>query len=394
MVLAPVTATIVTGLYRASVLKAGILALLSLVYVAWSWQGMRDPVHFLFGKPGTRPPSAANPRVSVGNVIYFVVQLGLAGLICHQSFSGRERPIAWLVLLPPVAHSVILLRGWGVAVVSASSLALFVFTVVSHFGWAMVPNALLAFPFALVFTLVFTLLAVSSERAREEVERLAGDLAKANGKLREYAVQAEELAATRERNRLAGEIHDNLGHYLTVVNVQLEAARALRHRDPDRSTAALDKAQSLTLEGLREIRHSVSALRASPLDNRSLPEALRRIVEENCAAGLVAKMEVLGEPRRLSPQAELTLYRAGQEGLTNVRKHAQTTHARLELDFREAAKVVLSVSDKGVGMTAATPGAVGFGLLGLRERAQLLGAEVRVRSVPNQGFTMEVEVPG
>jgi len=176
--------------------------------------------------------------------------------------------------------------------------------------------------------------------------------------------------------------------------VQLEAARALRERDPLGAQQALDKAQTLTQEGLRQIRSSVAALRSSPLDRRSLPEALRQVVEESRSAGLAAALEVRGQPRPLTPPAELTLYRAGQEGLTNARKHARARSVCLQLDFQSPAKVLLTVTDDGLGM--ANPGATptGFGLLGLRERAQLLGGCVSVRTAPNHGFTLEVEVPG
>jgi signal transduction histidine kinase len=271
---------------------------------------------------------------------------------------------------------------------------LLVGNVVRWHGWHLVPTASLAFAFAVLFTLVFTLLAVSSERSRWEVQRLAGELSEANRKLRAYAVQAEELAATRERNRLAREIHDSLGHYLTVVNVQIEAARALQERDPTRMRDALAKAQSLTQEGLREIRGSVAALRASPLDNKPLAAALQQFVDESRAAGLAVELQVLGEARALSPQAALTLYRAGQEGLTNVRKHAQATAVRLALDYREAANVCLSVSDNGTGAANGADTATGFGLLGLRERTQLLGGTVRVQTAPGAGFALEVEIPG
>jgi len=193
---------------------------------------------------------------------------------------------------------------------------------------------------------------------------------------------------------VAGEIHDSLGHYLTVVNVQLEAARALQPGDPAGAAAAVAKAQALTREGLQEVRRSVSALRASPLDNRSLAEALRRLVEENREAGLQTEVETAGEARRLPQPAELTLYRAAQEGLTNVRKHARTAHARLLLDFRQASLVRVTVSDQGAGAVAGDSDKAGFGLLGLRERAQLLGGRVRVWTEPGQGFTLEVEVPG
>jgi signal transduction histidine kinase len=252
----------------------------------------------------------------------------------------------------------------------------------------------LEFSYAVLFTLVLTTLAVSSERARGEVERLAGELSAANEKLRAYAVQAEELAATRERNRLAREVHDSLGHYLTVVNVQIEAARALRERDPARTWDALDQAQALTQQGLQDIRRSVAALRASPLDDQPLAQVLHEVVNRSCATGLAAELQVWGEARALSPQARLALYRAGQEGLTNVRKHARVAEARLALDFRAPAKVSLSVTDKGAGADLATATAGGFGLLGLRERVQLLGGAVRVQTAPGAGFFLEVEVPG
>lgn len=102
----------------------------------------------------------------------------------------------------------------------------------------------------MLFTLVFTSLAGSAETARNEVQRLAGQLGEANTQLREYAAQVEELAATRERNRLARELHDTLGHCLTVVNMQIQAARALSNRDAAHAQAAMEKAQALTEEGL------------------------------------------------------------------------------------------------------------------------------------------------
>jgi signal transduction histidine kinase len=285
--------------------------------------------------------------------------------------------------------------------VAIVSTALFAANIALTHGWPMVLSATLAFCFAVMFTLIFTVLAVNAERSRGEVQKLADELAAANRKLREYAVEAEELAATRERNRLAREIHDSLGHYLTVVNVQIEAARAVQPRDPVRARDALDKAQSLTQEGLKEIRRSVAALRAMPLDNTSLPMALRQVADETVAAGIQVQFELVGLPRELSPAAELTLYRAAQEGLTNVRKHSGATASKLVLDFSAGEKVRLVISDDGRG--AAVGQKDGFGLLGLRERAQLLGGELRAGSVRSSretsagfasGFTLELEVPG
>lgn len=393
LVMAAVSGAAVMGFSKLSALHLTALALAGLSYIAWNLLGTRGVVRSVLWDREEAPPYPLQmPRWQA--VAYFGVQLTLAGLVYYLGDSGKSPTLVWLALLPPVAYGVFLLERRGVVVISALTLGLFALNVLRWHGWGGLPYGLVAFSFAMLFTLVFTLLAVSSEKSRGEVQRLAGALGEANRKLREYAVQAEELAVTRERNRLAREIHDTLGHYLTVVNVQLEAARAVHEHDPVRARAALDKAQSLTQEGLQEIRRSVATLRASPLDNRSLADALPQIVAENCAAGLTVELLVVGVARSLSPPAELTLYRAAQEGLTNVRKHAPASRATLRLDFERPARACLSVSDDGPG---APPDAVnqnGFGLLGLRERAQLLGGAVRIRTAPGQGFNLEVEVPG
>jgi signal transduction histidine kinase len=102
--------------------------------------------------------------------------------------------------------------------------------------------------------------AVREQRGRAEVQRLADELGVANRQLREYAGQVEELAAARERNRMAREIHDTLGHYLTAVNMQLEAARALLATDPEKAADGMSKALALTHEGLADVRRSVATL--------------------------------------------------------------------------------------------------------------------------------------
>ena len=394
LVLAAVAGPIAIDFRRFTLVEMLTLALAGLALVAWSLVGIRQPVTRLLCEGSQVAPVNWAPGGAAQRLGYFTVQLGLAALVFYVGDRGRLTNLVWLVLLPPIAHSVILLRRGGVVAVCLVTVSVLVASVVRWHGWPLVPMALVAYGFAVLFTLVFTGLAVSSERSREVVQGLAADLAEANRKLREYAMQVEELAATRERNRVAREIHDSLGHYLTVVNVQIEAARAVQGQDPARALEALAKAQALTQEGLREIRRSVAALRASPLDDRSLPDALRQVVAESQAEGLAMEMEVLGAARNLPPRAELTLYRAGQEAATNIRKHSKASRAKLTLDFARPGLVRLAVADNGVGANgdAGTPS--GFGLMGIRERAQLLGGAVRVRATPGAGFTLEVEVPG
>lgn len=387
LVAVAITGTIINGAKVFSSVEILGLALVGAVFLTLSLWGSLPAIRAALAPA----PNVSYPREHVWRIrAYFFVQLALAMLIFRLASPSRSMGTLWLILLVPIGQSVLLLSRWGIGLVCLASTTIFTVSL-DWFGWRSVVEPVVSFLFAIIFTLVFAQIAVSAERALGDVERLATELEEANRKLREYAVQAEELAATRERNRLAREIHDSLGHYLTVVNVQIEAARVMLDPDRNRALESLGKAQSLTQDGLNEIRRSVASLRASPLDNKSLTEALRTFVAENQAAGIATEMQVLGECRPLSPQAELTLYRAGQEALTNTRKHSKARSTRLLLDFGDAAKVKLSVTDDGAGSDNSTGG---FGLLGLRERAQLLNGAVRVRTAPGKGFHLEIEVPG
>ena len=240
--------------------------------------------------------------------------------------------------------------------------------------------------FATVFGAVLTALIVREQQARDQ-------LAEAHAQLRGYAAQAEQLATTQERNRLARDIHDGLGHHLTVVQMQLRAARAVLSSDTARTEALLTKAQRQAEDALAEVRRSVSALR-EPRATRPLPDGLKELAAESSAAGVPTALEVVGAVRTLPAEAEEALYRTTQEGLTNVRKHAEATHARVVLDYRDAARVAVEVRDDGAGAEPATTTAQGFGLLGLQERAARLGGRLTVDAAPGRGMTVRVEVPG
>jgi len=226
-------------------------------------------------------------------------------------------------------------------------------------------------------------LIMSEERAHELLNE-------SNRKLTEYAAQVEELATSKERNRLAREIHDSIGHYLTAVNMQIEAARAVMQTDPARAQQALAKAQTLTKEGLAEIRRSVSALRINPMETRPLHEAIELLVEEHRASGLDVNYRIEGTIRPVSAQVEITLYRIAQEGLTNIRKHARATHADLLLNYQDEQHFNLKITDNGAGSTGK---GTGFGLLGIQERLKLLGGSLSIQTGEGQGFALLVEIP-
>jgi signal transduction histidine kinase len=241
---------------------------------------------------------------------------------------------------------------------------------------------------AVAFAAVVTKLLVREQQARRE-------LAHAHYQLQEYAVQAERLAAVQERNRVARDIHDGLGHVLTVVQMQIKAARAVLGTDAAQADAVLAKAQQQAEQALREVRRSVAALRERQ-PSAPLPEALRALTDEASAAGVRTELGVTGPARPLPAEAEESLFRAAQEGLTNVRKHAQATRAQVMLDYSQPAAVRLEISDDGAGVTTdgRPSGAGGFGLLGIGERAAQLGGRMSMESAPGQGSTLTVVVPG
>lgn len=375
--------------YPAPTLAAFLAA--DVLYVWWNIMGTRGLVTLVLWDGNEAPPLALR-RPKCGVPFFFMVQMGLATFIYCLADHGRFPNLTWLVLLPPVAYAVFILEWRGIATISLLMLLTVALSIHRRNGWAIAGYAALAFSFAVLFTIVFSMLAVQAEKARNEVQRLAAELREANRRLREYAVQAEELSATRERNRIAREIHDSLGHFLTVANVQIEAARALAPTDPGRAREATGKAQAFIQEGLQDIRRSVAALRSSPLDQKSLIQALPELLGATGADSLAAELVVLGTVRSLPSPVELSLYRAAQEGLTNARKHSNAKHAWVTLDFQNEHSVTLSVQDDGIG-AASGPDQSGFGLRGLRERAQLLGGSLNTRTAANTGFLLKFEVP-
>jgi signal transduction histidine kinase len=320
------------------------------------------------------------------NLIYFSVQIVLVFGIGWTLGPGGN----WLMSLPLAAVAVDRLSPRGRWPVYLGIVASFVLPIMRYSNLETALMNGLVISVALFFSVLVTQMRLNEQHARENAERLTRDLEAANRQLAEYASQAEELAATQERNRLAREIHDNLGHYLTIVNVQLEAARVTLDSDPARALDALTKAQDLAKKGLNSVRESVAALRVSPVENRPLGDAISELVTESQATGILTEFHLLGESRPVESKSALALYRAAQEGLTNVRKHARASRADVTLDFSQPDSIRLTVLDDGAG---ASDTSRGFGLIGIRERVHLLGGEFKVETQVGKGFQLEVSVP-
>src|SRR5215510_11151777 len=316
----------------------------------------------------------------VMHVGYFLIQLSLATILTlkHESVRGFS-----IMLLPLAGQSAFLLSTRLMVPICVLIFLMLIMPLISVSRWVDVIPTSIVHGAAVGLVVLFTRMAVRERAAQTK-------LAEANQRLREHAAQVEELATTKERNRLAREIHDSLGHYLTVVNVQIGAAHAMLSQDQTRAEDHLLKAQNLTQEGLAEVRRSVAALRSSPIDGRPLPYALTKLIEQWNTAGINATLQFIGEAREVTPQVNVTLYRATQEALTNVSKHAQATQVEVVVDYTNQDSVRLRVADDGVGSSYEH---AGFGLLGVRERVELLRGEMRARSESGKGFMLEVELP-
>ncbi|MGD8604634.1 MAG: sensor histidine kinase [Anaerolineales bacterium] len=319
---------------------------------------------------------------------YYLLQLGITLILF---FITELNSVILFLPLPLVSQSVFSLpRLMRFALWVLIDLAVFV-PVGLIIDWAQAIVSSIAYISAIVFVAAFSQVYVSEQRSRLEIQRLASALEGANQRLRKLAVSADELATTKERNRLAREIHDSLGHYLTVVNVQLEAARSVFDSDPQAALNALSKAQALTREGLQEVRRSVAALRASPLEGRPLSEAITDLLAQCQEAGLVADLELAGQPFSLPSQVEHTLYRAAQECLSNVRRHARASRLDVRLEYQPT-MVTLRVGDNGVGFNLMQE-QEGYGLAGLRERLLLLDGKLLIQSERSEGTKVEVSIP-
>jgi signal transduction histidine kinase len=205
--------------------------------------------------------------------------------------------------------------------------------------------------------------------------------------------QARQAAVLEERNRIARDIHDTLAQGLTGVIVNLEAAsRTLKKHNVEVALEHIEHARSLAQAGLGEARLSVRALRPDALQQADLAHALQSLVRSVESSGtLNARFATVGEKLPLPGDVEGELLRIAQEGVTNVLKHARARQVEVRLTFG-AETVSLTIADDGVGFNS-TAHHEGFGLLGMRERAERIGARLLVGSRSGQGTRVETVWP-
>jgi signal transduction histidine kinase len=338
---------------------------------------------------------ARSAREPVQQAFLVLLLASSAGLIWLQP-NGP----AIFALLVAVAMAARLIRGVRGAVVLGAAVVFLGVAREFAGGSSGKPPILLAW---LGLVAVYTAVA-SAWRARRGDEQLLAELERT----RQAQVQAAALA---ERQRLAREMHDVLAHSLSGLAIQLEGARLLaaeRHADPVLA-GAIERAHHLARTGLQEARRAIGMLRDDQLPG---PQRLADLVAEfGRDSGIVSEFTVTGGQRELSSGARLALYRVTQEALTNIRKHAKPDRVQVRLSFQPGG-VALAVEDSGGQGGQAGPGAAGgqavpdglaagdagrpdgggYGLTGMRERAELLGGTLEAGPT-GTGYLVRLWVP-
>jgi signal transduction histidine kinase len=318
-------------------------------------------------------------------ILLFQIALVFAIVIIGEGIDFL--PILYFIVVPMAYLSFSFIQASGLALLCLSALFLS-YLIVADVGEALA--VLLPYGGGFAFFAAISTALIQQQKDRQRAEQLLADLEDAHRQLRAYAAQVEALAVAEERNRLAREIHDSLGHYLTAMTMQLQAAGKLIAKDPERAAESIAKAEEMARESLAEVRRSVAALRASPVDTATLGDAIGEFVQNLHDGGISTTFTIKGKSQSLPIQAKTALYRAAQEGLTNVRKHANASAVEVKLAYKPE-QVTLTITDNGTGQRGQK--GEGFGLLGLRERVTLLGGSLEAGNDPEGGFRLHVAVP-
>ena len=229
--------------------------------------------------------------------------------------------------------------------------------------------------------LVPLIVSILAQRERKQ----HAELEAAHQRLRRHAATVEQLAVSRERNRLARDLHDTLAHSLTALTVQLEALRTLLIHDPAAAQDKLDEISALARDGLEEARQAIKALRTDPLKTMGLVGALRSTLRAfQARTGVQANFSIAGREPDLTDEEAQALFRIAEEALTNVERHAAAQQVTVRLAFGND-RIDLVIQDDGVGFDPAAVDPDRYGLTGMQERAAMIGATLKVNSRPGGG---------
>lgn len=306
----------------------------------------------------------------------------LIAIAVGGAFLTLAIPQSLTILLPYLA-AVIAARRYRLRVAMVVVLACAGALLAVGLGVQARPTAALA---SLAVLVALTMAGVARRIRGERMEQMELALAREQAAREEHA----RAAALAERARIAREVHDVLAHSLSALSLNLQSARLMLAREgaSDEAQEQVRRAQRLAVEGLAEARRAVAALREDPVPAARAIADL--VTSARLETGTPTELTVEGTPRDLSGPAEDALFRTAQEALSNARKHAAGAPVRVVLAYRDAA-TELTVTDLQ-GRRPVAPAAGGYGLTGMRERAELIGGELWTGPTDN-GWQVRLVVP-
>lgn len=347
----------------------------------------------VFGLMGLRLPTHKSVKV-----IYTGVEIGLILLV---SLVGKLRMLP-LMLIILVIRNCFIFERQSRFIITGFAFVLFFMREVDRFQahrfripahvrpppvaiperWLFILlSSIFVFGLVLVFLQLLVDAVLAERRSREE-------LAQANAQLRRYATRIEDIATLQERNRIAREIHDSLGHSLITFNLHLEAALRLLESNPQEAKDFLLEVKQVAATALRDVRQSVATLRSNPLQGQSLEDAIASLIQEfQKSTGILPDCGInLSHP--VTPDVKMAAYRIIQESLTNIYKHAKATEVNIQIWTDSQFHLMIQDNGKGFNLTQTT---TGFGLQGMRERTQALGGTLTITTASGKGCQVKVE---
>ena len=344
----------------------------------------------IFGLLGLRLPT----NNLITKVIYTASEVFL--ILTTGFFGGRTAKIFPFLYIILVTRSCLIFQLPGRLLVTAISFILFLLTLRRKFPHPPLPpqvqerfqfftlSLALIFGLSLVFVLLLMNAVISERQSREK-------LAIAHEKLRQYALQIENQATLEERNRIAREIHDSLGHSLTALNLQLETALKLSQSNPTKAQSFLARAKELGSKALQDVRQSVSTMRSHPLQGKSLDQSIGILAEDFHRSNGILVICQINLDYPLSTEVNTAIYRIIQESLTNISKYAEATEVKLEITIIQGS-LRLIIKDNGRGFDV-RQNTTGFGLQSMRDRTLALSGKFKINSAPGSGCLITVDIP-
>ena len=238
------------------------------------------------------------------------------------------------------------------------------------------------------FVFYLVLLVKSTHEEKERIRLLHERLEEANQRLRAYVIEVAQMAETRERNRLAREIHDTLGHALTGIAAGLDACIMMLEVAPEATKQQLNKIRDTARKGITDVRRSVKKLRPDVLERLPFQEALLEMTKDYSeSSGMEITFDIFSWPNNLRQDQEDVIYRVLQESITNAKRHGHATKVKITIGGNENYLLIV-IADNGLGCEEVKHG---FGLKHMRERLELLHGTIHYWS--DEGFIVEAMIP-